>query len=663
VKSSSGEPMVRPPDILAVGATNAVDTSTALKEIARKHLHAKAAVGVLLMLLTTMLTGMPQAQTIGNPQSASSTDTVTLHTGTQLVILDVIVRGRNGEIVHGLKREDFIVEEDNAIQTIKRIEEHTSATPLVSVPTIPHLPEGTFTDYNPVPPSGALTVLLLDALNTAMSDQSYVHEQLHDYIRHAQPGTRIAILGLSNHLYMLQGFTSNLGTLKIVIDHKLTQDTSNLLADAAGSNADPTTISEALSDGAPPTPPQETSSVSQIAANLQQFELGEASAQTQLRVQYTLDAFVQLGHYLANFPGRKNLIWFSGSFPLNIFPDATVQGGSEFTQNNQDQFHEAIDLLAQGQVSVYPVDARGLLSNPMYSAARSGRGYGKNPASVSADLAKFNQSQAIEHSTMEQLAEATGGHAYYNTNGLAAAVASAIDSGSNYYTLTYTPTNRNWAGEFRRFHISLRGPLADGVTLSYRRGYYADNPDQPTNTAPGAKTVSASAMTRAASYSQAAMARGAPAPEDILFKARVLPATVTNEETLAPGNQLDRGGRLKSPFRRFAIDVAVPPSQFHLALQTDGRRTGKIDLTTFVYDSEGNVLNRVGRVIDLNLTPDTYARFMAGAVDMHLDVSAPVKGEAYFRIGVHDVSANHLGVVEVPMSAVIQLPPISKSAP
>ncbi len=108
-------------------------------------------------------------------------------------------------------------------------------------------------------------------------------------------------------------------------------------------------------------------------------------------------------------------------------------------RNNEDEFRDAINQLARAQVAVYPIDARGLMTNPAYSAARSGRGYGQNPARFAADLMKFNQSQAQEHSTMEQIAEATGGHAYYNTNGLAEAVANALDSGSNYYALGYSP--------------------------------------------------------------------------------------------------------------------------------------------------------------------------------------------------------------------------------
>ena len=65
------------------------------------------------------------------------------------------------------------------------------------------------------------------------------------------------------------------------------------------------------------TPPQPRSSP--ISSR---FEAEHQSFQLQLRARYTLDAMNQLARYLCGIPGRKNLIWFSGSFPINIFPDA-----------------------------------------------------------------------------------------------------------------------------------------------------------------------------------------------------------------------------------------------------------------------------------------------------------------------------------------------------
>ena len=90
--------------------------------------------------------------------------------------------------------------------------------------------------------------------------------------------------------------------------------------------------------------------------------------QTQMRTQYTLDAFNALAHYLANFPGRKNLIWFSGSFPLQIEPDPTLNDPFAVMADSNEEFRETTNLLALAQTAVYPVDARGLMTAPMFDA-------------------------------------------------------------------------------------------------------------------------------------------------------------------------------------------------------------------------------------------------------------------------------------------------------
>jgi hypothetical protein len=58
---------------------------------------------------------------------------------------------------------------------------------------------------------------------------------------------------------------------------------------------------------------------------MQQFQADIAAYQTDQRVQMTMDALRQLARYLSAIPGRKNLIWFSGSFPISLDPDVTLQ--------------------------------------------------------------------------------------------------------------------------------------------------------------------------------------------------------------------------------------------------------------------------------------------------------------------------------------------------
>jgi VWFA-related protein len=590
-----------------------------------------------------------------------------LHASTHLVVVDVSVQDKDGHPVHGLKPEDFHLTEGKVPQNLRHFEEHSALVPVPRGPELPQLPLGTFTDYTPVPPDSTLNILLLDALNTPTTDQNFVRYELQQYVKHADPGARIAIFGLANRLIMLQGFTSDPATLKNVVEHKLIARASPLLDDPTGSGVNqdsPADVLESTMAGPGAT---------QLVANMQEFETDTANMQTQLRMQFTLDAFNTLAHYLASFPGRKNLIWFSGSFPLNILPDSTLADPFAVAHLNEDEYRETTNLLAKAQVAVFPIDARGLKVPPTYNAAASGRSYTSNPQKFSAALTSFYSSQAAEHTTMDTLASETGGKAYFNTNDLANAVGQAMDAGANYYTLTYSPINHKEDGSYREIRVNLGGiaPSHD-LQLSYRHGYYADDAqrrDADSETATTSEeAVSAHGQTTA--YQRAAMSRGAPTPQDLLFKARVLPASAAPENTVAPANTLDATISPKGPFRRYAVDYVALPSELTLSLQPDGRREGAIEFLVYVFDVDGRLLNATGKTVSLNLTPATYARMMNSAIECHLEISAPTGVETFLRVGVRDVPSNHLGVIEVPTAsvshlapAVYQTPPSAKTPP
>ena len=589
-------------------------------------------------------------------------DSTILQTGTQLVVVDVAVETKNGHPIHGLKQEMFHLMEDGVAQQIRHFEEHTNTHAATNLPAVPKLPPGTFTDYSPVPAGETLNILLLDTLNTPTKDQSYVSNQLKDYVKHVNPGTRIAIFGLANQLVLLQGFTADPGTMKEAIDHNLIPHFSALLDDPGGSAAEQLAASDVASGNVDLTSATGASSpVAQMAANFQQFEAQTAAIRTQMRLQYTLNAFNALAHYLATFPGRKNLIWFSGSFPLNVLPNPALQDPFLVANLNEDEFRETTNLLAKAQVAVYPVDARGLEAPTTYSASTSGRRFGPNPQGFSNAVSTFNSSQAEEHTTMDALAESTGGRAYYNTNGLSDAVSKAIDAGANYYTFSYSPSDRRQDGGYRKIDIRYAGDAAGGAPLlSYRHGYYATDETQTKlkkDSALIAAEGTGGTAATAAAFARSAMSRGAPTPQDMLFTVRVLPAGATTESMVAQGNQLGTDVSPRGPFRRYDVDYVALARTITLTPQPDGRREGGIEFLAYVFDVDGKLLNVEDAKVSLNLNPTDYAKFLHAPVQMHFQVSAPSRLETFLRIGVRDVASNRFGVVEIPTSSVSRLSP------
>ncbi|MGD0649441.1 MAG: VWA domain-containing protein, partial [Acidobacteriaceae bacterium] len=548
-------------------------------------------------------------------------------------VLSVVVQDQEGHPVRGLKPQNFRVTESGVPQTIARTEEHSSQDSPLAAPAFPSLPPGTFTNYTPIAPGETLNILLIDALNTPLKDEGLIRSQLLQYVRHANPNTRIAVFGLANRLILLQGFASGPSALRDVVERKLI---ARVPATPEQSDADqrPAT-NPSTASVASPTIKGSPSAIS-LAANVREFEEELGVLETGFRVQYTLDAFNTLAHYLGAFPGRKNLIWFSGSFPFNIVPDPSLQHPFNVADTDTDELREAVKLLTRAQVSVYPVDARSL---------------------IAASAAKATPGGQAEHTMMEAIATSTGGRAFYNPESLVDAVNSAVAAGSNYYTLTYSPASPE-DGSYRPIHVDPIGVAAEQhLQLSYRRGDYSG--DATSHPAKESKNSSATTAEqgRDAAYEHAAMSRGAPAPEDLLFRVRVLPASATTETALAPDNELAPVMPSKGPFRRYDLDFLSLSGELTFAQQPDGRRIAKVEFLAYVFDTEGNLLATTGRGLTLEPRTTDESKLARSLIRFHLEVSVPDRAETFLRIGMRDVTTNRFGVIEIPTSAVTFLPP------
>ena len=327
-------------------------------------------------------------------------------------------------------------------------------------------------------------------------------------------------------------------------------------------------------------------------ASIQQFEADEAAFQMDLRVRYTLDALQQLARYLRGVPGRKNLIWFSGSFPLSLDPDATLQSPFEAMRSYAPDVSETSSMLAASRVAVYPIDARGLFNDPQFSAQTSGsgmsnssgggnimgsasgsgrgsRGRGAGSIGGTASQPKFTQNSTkffqqtdAEHATMQQIAEETGGQAYFDTNGITEAVARAIQNGANYYTLAYIPESKTDDGRFHKIQVTV--PDAPSYKLTYRRGYVAETAKKQAANAPVTSIT-------------AAVLRGSPPFSEIVYKVRVLPSDDPSLKGLTPqpGPAGELSPKVKGPVERYCARLCRRHAQ-HRHDRDPGRSPSRI---------------------------------------------------------------------------------------
>ena len=336
---------------------------------------------MIRLLLGSFIAASLCGPAVAAEQSPAIETASTIQANANPVVVDVVVTDARHIPVHNLTSADFKLYENGHAQTIKTFEEHHSWEAAAPIPSPPKLLRGTFTNYTNAPVSGALNILLLDSLNTPMTGQADVRDQMLRYLKEARPGTRMAIFGLNASLILLQGFTSDPELLSDVLNGKKgSPRASPLLADAVnGDNpgADDPTMDEAedAAAGLGNTP-----AAAQLVVRLQQFKAETQSFPLQFRERLTLDALNQLARTLSGLPGRKNLIWFSGSFPIDILPDGALENPFGVVASAEDEFRETTELLSRGQVAVYPIDAANVERQPFRRHASHGRSHGRRSA-------------------------------------------------------------------------------------------------------------------------------------------------------------------------------------------------------------------------------------------------------------------------------------------
>ncbi len=610
------------------------------------HASRLAAAGIAAgMFLVASIASRAAAQAAAAPSGSPAASGTVLHLSGKLVLVDVVVT-EHGKPVTGLDRNRFHIFEDGREQQISAFEEHRApaAPPNASAfkAALEALPPHTYTNIPLYPNESAVNVLLLDALNTPMADQAEARQQMIDYLGGIRPGTSLAIFTLASRLQMVEGFTTNAALLaKAMKDKAASSSHSVVLEDQ--SNSTQMQMEEMLANMEQDTTPPSA----EIVGELEQFENDLTAMQTNLRVQVTLDALQELARYLNGIPGRKNLIWFSGSFPITIDPEDTARSPFRNVADFGDQIKKTTALLTAARVAVYPIDARGLMGqstvdvrytpspNGMSVNAQGKLVMGQKQQNVAADYTKFLTQTDEEKESIETIAEETGGKAFVNANDLKDSVADVIENGSSYYSIAYAPGAEKADGGFRRIRVSVD---KGGYKLAYREGYYADNPAKSNA---GQNVVGL------------AILHGAPPATEIALKARVLPASdpLLRDAKLPAGPAGRMAATMKGPTQRYVIDLGVDPHDLAFNATPDGAEHARIEFVLVDYDAGGNRVNYLDQALNASFTAKQYADAMTHGLHARMQLDVP-ETRSSLRIAVEDLNAGRAGSLEVGVDAV-----------
>ncbi len=444
----------------------------------------------------------------------------TLRVESSLVLVDVMVTDSHQNQIHGLTQADFTVKEDGHPQAIKVFEEHTADQAAAQTSTPPHLAPGVFTNEFTDPASGALNLILIDQLNSPEFVQKQVLDQVKPYVRDAPRGYRFAILVLnSTQLSLVQGFTSDHDLLLAALNSKKAAPTFPAYFERSDPSLQGTNLA-----------PADPGAGAMRGANI------TAQVKRETRIQRTLDSFDQLGRYLSQIPGRKNLLWFSSSFPISILPNGDQP--QDTRPGYVDEFRDTVNQFAHHQISIFPIDARGLVTVNIREDISPSRMTAGGNSLVPSQHDDFFTTQARMLGAMRDIADATGGEAFANNNALDQLAARAVEAGSNYYTIAYTSTNPKLNDKYRNIQIEV---ARKGLTLAYRRGYYATDPNAHAPKTNSAETSSPTPGQRAPfNAMRTAMTFGGPDPTQILFNVAVRPSSPGEEPAVYANNQPSR---------------------------------------------------------------------------------------------------------------------------
>ena len=369
-----------------------------------------------------------------------------------LVLVDVTVRTKNGDLVTDLEREDFVVTESGVVQEIVTfsLEEIPTASPVL--PTLAG--DGSGEVFENVPDSSDIErgaekppVIYLDDTTPASAlknkrllilffDLSSLQDE--DLLRSITSAEAFVTEKITPHdLIALATYESELELLlDLTNDHELVLETIRTISPFETGGG----TTEDFGD-------EETSDDVYVPDDVQ-FDI--------FNTDRRLSALGNLAKAYGEFPERKSLIYFSSGFRTT---------GIE----NQSQIRATVDLANQTNLSLYTADSRGLQAlppggdvsrgSPRGNALFSGRGFTRQMDSL-------NSSQE----TLTTLAYDTGGTSFQDTNDLGSIFDKVLDDTRAYYVMGYYSSNTKKDGKFRKIKVEVK---RSGLKLTHRPGYYA----------------------------------------------------------------------------------------------------------------------------------------------------------------------------------------------
>lgn len=454
----------------------------------------------LIFVISISIAVLAQSDQDQHPVAASipaQTTESSLHTDVSEVLLDVVVRDKKAHIIRDLRPEEVQVFEDGVPQKLRQFQFFdghstpqtlSAATPALST-TTPAIASAAARDINEL---RDMSVVSLVVANLDPRGRKLTMDAMRKFVKdELQPNTYVGIFRLAfGELWTVQSYTNDAEMISNGVERAVNATSSTPLVPGLTSTAADQGPGDAKVLGLatiPASDPATGSAQGPTAAIAQLMALDRANEMQDVyqgSMEY-LAPLEKLVRAQAQIPGRKVVLLFSAGLPVHA--------------DTHELLTTVISRANRANVSVYTVDTRGFTQGH----AADTRGYTQysdlansrrlltqaaqesmnqqmavvrggdqtvTPSQVVATEIAESSIHANTRGNLAELAEATGGALLPDSLDLRQPLRRAMEDLRTHYELSYSPSNLQTDGSFRKIEVKVSRP---GATVFARSGYYA----------------------------------------------------------------------------------------------------------------------------------------------------------------------------------------------
>lgn len=377
-----------------------------------------------------------------------------------VVNIEVYVTDKKGNRITGLTKDDFALYEDGKpvqISNFYAVEggaaRDGTTLETVEVPAVPEDPLRVGTE-DEVPEDQQLhLVLYVDNFNLHPFSRNRVFGFVRTFLRqNMRPGDRAMLISYDRELHTRHPFTGDMELIASAL-----YDIEDISAQGVHNDSARRDILRDI-----------TESEQILEVRGQAITYAESIFND---LSFSIDAIKDVVESLAGLPGRKAILYISDGLPMRAGEDIFWALDSKFRTSGSvleshrydlsRRYQELANHANANRTSFYTVDAAGLRTYSYIDPSNHLPGEGAH-----IDQIHFSNLQ----STLQLMADETGGLSIYNTNNFGPMLTRVADDFNNYYSLGYSPVGTS-EGRYHHLEVKLDGPRGKGLRVRHREGY------------------------------------------------------------------------------------------------------------------------------------------------------------------------------------------------